>query len=107
VRAPGGRHLHHGPGGRLLIVQQVQDGRPLWGPPVGGMEPGESIEEGALREALEETGLRVRLIRLISVDEFWHAGVFQGVGFNFLAEPNAWPQPVVIPDFGGTVAFLD
>jgi 8-oxo-dGTP pyrophosphatase MutT (NUDIX family) len=71
------------------------------------MEHGESIEECAVREAFEETGLRVRLVRLISVDEFWHAGIFEGVGFNFLAEPDPWPQAVVIPAFDGSVPFLD
>ncbi len=33
--------------------------------PSGGVEPGESIEAGALREAYEETGLRVRLERYL------------------------------------------
>jgi 8-oxo-dGTP diphosphatase len=95
------------PQGRLLILQQSHDGSTDWGPPGGAMEHGESIEDCALREAFEETGLRVRLVRLISVDEFWHSGTFEGVGFNFLAEPNPWPQEVALPDFDGVARFLD
>lgn len=95
------------PEGRLLIVQQEHGGVRHWGPLGGGLEYGETIEECALREAYEESGLRVRLLRLISVDQFWHAGQFQGVGFNFLAEPDPWPQDVRIPEFDGTTPFFD
>jgi ADP-ribose pyrophosphatase YjhB (NUDIX family) len=34
-------------------------------PPSGGLEPGESFEQGALREALEETGLDIELTRYV------------------------------------------
>lgn len=33
----------------------------LYRPPSGGLEPGESIEDGAAREAFEETGLSIKL----------------------------------------------
>jgi ADP-ribose pyrophosphatase YjhB (NUDIX family) len=95
------------PEGRLLIVQQERDGVADWGPPGGSLEQGEDIEACAVREALEETGLRVRLLRLLSVDQFWHAGRFEGVGFVFLAEPDPWPQTVRIPAFDGATHFLD
>ena len=35
--------------------------RPLFGIPKGLVEPGETLEAAALRETLEETGLRVRI----------------------------------------------
>jgi 8-oxo-dGTP diphosphatase len=95
------------PQGRLLILQQSHAGQTDWGPPGGAVEHNESIEECAVREAFEETGLRVHLVRLISVDEFWHGGKFEGVGFNFLAEPDPWPQEVVPPEFDGAARFLD
>ncbi len=37
----------------------------LYRPPSGGLQPGESIEEGARRETYEETGLQVDLSRYI------------------------------------------
>lgn len=92
---------------RLLIVQQEHDGVTDWGPLGGALEAGEGIEECARREAFEESGLRVRLVRLLSVDEFWHGGRFEGVGFVFLASPEPWPQTVSLPEWDGATRFPD
>lgn len=46
--------------GRLLLVhRRADDGAPPWVLPGGNAEPGESAEEAAVRETLEETGLTV------------------------------------------------
>jgi 8-oxo-dGTP pyrophosphatase MutT (NUDIX family) len=37
----------------------------VWRPPGGGIKPGEDVVAGAVREALEETGLRVELERYL------------------------------------------
>ena len=50
--------------GQILLVQRghhPQIGR--WTVPGGRLEPGETPEQAAVREALEETGLHVRLER--------------------------------------------
>jgi 8-oxo-dGTP pyrophosphatase MutT (NUDIX family) len=50
---------------KLLLTQRSDNGR--WCLPGGHMEPGESAEEACSREILEETGLEVRVDRLIGV----------------------------------------
>jgi 8-oxo-dGTP pyrophosphatase MutT (NUDIX family) len=48
--------------GRLALIDRVRDGAgPYSVVPGGGVEPGESIEEAAIREAKEELGLDVSL----------------------------------------------
>jgi len=51
--------------GRLLIVQRNDNG--MWNMPGGAADVGESPSEVAVRETWEETGLRVRPLRLIGV----------------------------------------
>ncbi|MEW6387403.1 MAG: NUDIX domain-containing protein [Thermodesulfobacteriota bacterium] len=53
------------PRGRILLERRSDSG--MWGLPGGGIEPGESITRTALREVKEETGLEVRLTRLVGV----------------------------------------
>ena len=48
--------------GRLLLVQEADpDIYGLWNQPAGHVEPGETFEQCALREAREETGYDVEL----------------------------------------------
>jgi len=51
-------------GNKILLVRRVDNGR--WAVPGGYMEPGESAAEASAREVLEETGLQVRVGRLIA-----------------------------------------
>jgi len=53
-------------GAEILLVRQGY-GERYWSLPGGSMEHGESIEQAAVREAKEETGLDVRLTRLVGV----------------------------------------
>jgi ADP-ribose pyrophosphatase YjhB (NUDIX family)/GNAT superfamily N-acetyltransferase len=44
---------------RILLMRfQFEDGTSLWATPGGGIEPGESVQEGLERELTEEIGLR-------------------------------------------------
>lgn len=51
--------------GRILLERRSDCG--LWGLPGGRMEPGESLAVTAVREVLEETGLRVAVGALVGV----------------------------------------
>lgn len=51
--------------GRLLLGKRADNN--CWGLPGGAMEPGESTESAARREALEETGLTVGQMDLFGV----------------------------------------
>ena len=95
------------PDGRLLLVEQERGGVRTWGCVGGGMEHGESIEVCAVRETREEAGLRVRITKLLSIDEFWDGERLAVVGFLFLAEPEEWPQQVILPGVDGETLFHD
>jgi 8-oxo-dGTP diphosphatase len=49
----------------LMVRRRVSEGELMWQFPAGGIEPGESAEEAAVRETLEETGLEVKAVRLL------------------------------------------
>ncbi len=53
-------------GDRILLVKWRSKGQ-YWSLPGGTVELGESIEDAALREVFEETGLRVRVKRVVGV----------------------------------------
>ena len=51
--------------GRVLLTKRTDNGQ--WCLPSGGLEPGESVAEACEREVFEETGLSVRVKRLVGV----------------------------------------
>jgi 8-oxo-dGTP diphosphatase len=55
---------------RVLLALWNEPDEPLWTLPGGGVELHETAEEGAVREAKEETGYDVVLGRLLGVDTF-------------------------------------
>ena len=76
---------------RILLTRRSDNGR--WCLPGGRMESGESAAEACAREVLEETGLRVRVTRLIGiytspdfVIEYADGNRFQIVAMSFEAE---------------------
>lgn len=50
---------------KILLTRRADNGQ--WCLPSGRVDPGESVSEACIREVWEETGLRVRLVRLVGV----------------------------------------
>jgi 8-oxo-dGTP pyrophosphatase MutT (NUDIX family) len=76
---------------RILLTKRRDNGQ--WCLPSGAMEPGESVAEACEREVWEETGLRVRVKRLVGVyshpDQltvYSETDKFQIVALHFEAE---------------------
>ncbi|MCC7104984.1 MAG: NUDIX hydrolase [Chloroflexi bacterium] len=57
--------------GRLEVALVGKLSPKRWGLPKGGPRQRESLEQAALREVEEETGLQVRLIRPIGEIDYW------------------------------------
>ena len=76
---------------KVLLTRRSDNGR--WCLPGGGMDPGESAAEACAREVLEETGLIVRVGRLVGVYttpnlmiEYPDGNRIQPVAFSFEAK---------------------
>lgn len=54
------------PSGRLVLIRKHSYPPGAWRAPGGGVNPGEELAQGAAREALEETGLHVRVTRYLA-----------------------------------------
>ena len=54
---------------RIALIRKPQFAPGVWRPPGGGIKPSEEFVAGAVREAFEETGLRVELRRYLLVAE--------------------------------------
>ena len=53
------------PSRRVALIRKPHFAAGIWRPPGGGIKPGEDFVAGAVREALEETGLHVELQRYL------------------------------------------
>jgi 8-oxo-dGTP diphosphatase len=56
--------------GKMLVVKSVYDGEEFYVLPGGGVEGFETLPECAVRETLEETSQRIRIVRLAYVNDY-------------------------------------
>jgi len=86
-----------GPDGRILLLKRADE--EIWCLPKGTVEPGETLEETAIREVHEETGLRVKLLRPLHEVRYSFYWPPAAVNYDktvtyFLAEPiGGWIAP--------------
>jgi 8-oxo-dGTP diphosphatase len=72
IRAAGGVVARFVPGGRVELACIYREARGDWTFPKGKLDQGETFEQGALREVLEETGMRCHVVRFIGTTNYTH-----------------------------------
>jgi 8-oxo-dGTP pyrophosphatase MutT (NUDIX family) len=95
----GGIVYRRGADGGIELAICGRDSDGVWGLPKGTPDPGESLEETALREVTEETGLEVRLADKIGVIEYW----FSRDGVRY----HKWVHYYLMEAIGGDTAAHD
>ncbi len=74
--------------GKLLVVEEISHGKTVYNQPAGHVEQGESIQDAAIRETLEETGWQIKLTGFVGL--YTYTAPQNGVcyyRFCFAAEP--------------------
>lgn len=56
--------------GKFLMVEEISNGELVYNQPAGHLEPGETLAEAAIREALEETGWHVEPQHVLGVSKY-------------------------------------
>lgn len=84
---------------RFLMVRESDSGREVINQPAGHVEPGENLQQAALRETLEETGWQVRLTGFLGIRTYTSA--HNGVTYyrvTFSGEPEQKKDDAVLDD---------
>lgn len=68
-----------GPGGLLLLKRSIEPSYGKWTFPGGYVDRGETLEDAAVREAREETGVEIELGPLLRLDSYAGRGIVMAV----------------------------
>lgn len=74
-------------GGIVLIQRGHPPHAGAWALPSGFVEADESAEEAAIREAEEETGLKIKIVEMLGVNSFPEGPPVSGIMIFFRAQP--------------------
>lgn len=94
----GGVAVRQGAAGHEVVICGRDSDR-VWGLPKGTPNEGESLEEAAVREVSEETGLKVEIIKKVGVAEYWFAR--NGIRYH------KWVHHYLMRTTGGSTADHD
>ncbi|MCB9421229.1 MAG: NUDIX domain-containing protein [Ardenticatenaceae bacterium] len=82
---------------KILLIDRQRNGRSYYVIPGGGVEPGESLAQAAIREAREELSLDVELGPLLYTRP-WDDGRFQQMEFVFLVSGYTGQPALLDPE---------
>jgi len=78
--------------GAMLLLPPAP-GERAWGPPGGGLEPGEGLAEAVARDVMEETGVRVRMGDVAFLQE-WVSAPDREVGHDYDLHVFLYAEPI-------------
>lgn len=61
---------------KILLLDQTVNSNRKWSLPGGSLKNEETLEECLIRETREETGLEVKIIKLLYVNDFFRNGIY-------------------------------
>ena len=87
-------------GSQVLLIQHREhaSGRSYWLLPGGGLEDGESTQECVIREMREETGLEVKVERLLFDDPGYEGEVYERYHTYLCSIVSGTPKPGYEPE---------
>jgi 8-oxo-dGTP diphosphatase len=83
----------------LLIKRNTRPFVGFWALPGGRMDPGESIDQTVIREVKEETGLDVKIVRVVG--EYVEKGIREEIDYEY------YPTCFVVTPVGGELKKQD
>lgn len=93
-------------GSKILMVRNKDNGQ--WTLPGGSVEPGESLDQAAIREVMEETGYTIQVCGVMAVNEAKLQKLREHIVFiTFRAEIVGGQEDITLPDEIAEISWID